>query len=174
MKKLTYLLISLAIVLGCSRSDKDEDHSKKNMVFGLPVDSANAFATRYNLVASEILQMPTPIQAFAIRSQDLLQVLGLPVKKTKYPYARIYIGLDSHQNFRAFLVPVEMGDRGYPGKDVIPEGDYQNGWLGESSPNQVAKGKYVFDFTMPCPSSCDTDSPILLPGKDKTTISYKH
>lgn len=99
-----------------------------------------------------------PIRAFTIRSIDLLEVMGLPIDSLqlssaiKYEHARIYLGLDSNNQFKLYLTPVvnaqlsETNPKG--GQDVFLRGAFQ-GTTGE-----VQEGEYVMDFSAPCPKTC--------------------
>lgn len=107
-----------------------------------------------------------PVNAFTIRVDDFLEVIGytreqiaqLPAPATPHSHARMYMGYDSVAGYKLYLVPVDGANLNppvKPGLDVIPSGEYQ-GLPGE----KPSIGEYVYDLIAPCPSSCDTTSPL--------------
>lgn len=106
----------------------------------------------------ELTKDLVPIRAFTIRSIDLLEVMGLPIDSLqlssaiKYNHARIYLGLDSNNQFKLYLTPVvnaelsEANPKG--GQDLFLSGSFK-GATGE-----VQEGEYVMDFSAPCPKTC--------------------
>ncbi|WP_316839804.1 hypothetical protein [Pedobacter gandavensis] len=91
------------------------------------------------------------LKAFTIHSVELLEAMGIDYTSIlpQYPSVRVYIGKkdgDEDEAFKLFLVPVDEN-----GKDVILKGPFKN---------LLATDEYVFDFTMPCPNTCDDSSPL--------------
>lgn len=108
-----------------------------------------------------------PVNAFTIRVEDFLEVIGytreqianLPAAATPHSHARMYMGYDSVAGYKLYLVPVDGANLTPPtivaGTDKIPNGDYQG-----LPTDRVATGNFVYDLVAPCPSSCDTTSPL--------------
>lgn len=165
MKTPFYIFLLLLFALACSQS---EDLSKTGTdeydtaEYALSLDSAREFVQRYDKASFKIFHQPNPLRAFTIKSEDLLEALGAPVTKTKYDHVRLYIGLDGKHRFRAFLTPVLNADldKKVAGRDTVFNGHYRDGWTRLEANALPKKGAYVLDFTMPCPSSCDTESDV--------------
>lgn len=86
-----------------------------------------------------------PTYAFLIVHADIMEALGLPPDvPCTYSQFRVYFGLmDAAHNYkmRLFVVPVDDD-----GADVFPV---------DSDGNEC-----VYDFNLPCPATCDVDSPL--------------
>lgn len=99
-----------------------------------------------------------PAMAHVIRSRELMKALGIKDHLPKYDGIRVYLGThfpDSidfkkdpeeflkHTKTRLYFVPVKKESGPVEFMDKIPgEGD----------------DRFVYDLTMPCPRSCDTES----------------
>lgn len=163
MKKVLYLMIGLVVALGCTREENANEEVKGVAEFALSLKDAKKYRANLNRVFKDSLS-DVYIRGYTIQSRELLLLLGLSEKtKVCYKHARIYLGVDDEGQFRAFLVPVAGADiaKQRPGKDIIPEGAYWRGLQGMGSPQE--EGQYVFDFTMPCPNSCDEGSELYNP-----------
>ncbi len=75
------------------------------------------------------------VKAHLIPEVDVTQLLAEPGVAN----IRAYIGIDENGVNKLMLVGVDA-----EGKDMIND----------------AEGQYIYDFTMPCPSTCDVDSPL--------------
>lgn len=75
------------------------------------------------------------VKAHLIPEIDVTQLLAEPGVAN----IRAYIGVDENGVNKLMLVGVDAD-----GKDMIND----------------AEGQYIYDFTMPCPSTCDVDSPL--------------
>lgn len=120
--------------------------------FRVPLPEAKENIRRYNDRCAELLGT-VPIKAYTIHAEDLMEVLGIPSSEPpiyKYSHIRAYLGLDSLNNFKLYLTPVEganlSADPKVAGTDVI---------LTDESGMQ-----YVLDLNAPCPATCDLTSPL--------------
>ena len=90
------------------------------------------------------------IKAYAIDKQELLDVIA----ENKMDAMRIYFGLDPDGKERMFLVAAEkIKDKDgnvLEIKDLIDE-----------DPADGNDGHFVYDFTNPCPATCDENSPLM-------------
>ncbi|AWI25777.1 hypothetical protein [Flavobacterium pallidum] len=77
----------------------------------------------------------SPVKAYLIPEADITQLMAEPEVQD----VRAYMGIDGNGVSKMMLVGVDKS-----GNDLI---DYNN-------------GLYVYDFTMPCPTTCDTSSPL--------------
>jgi hypothetical protein len=115
--------------------------SSSNLV---PLDTAQECIRRYiDRIASKEVN---PTYAFLIVHADIMQALGAtePLPGMDFGRFRVYFGLSSEElNFkmRLFLVPVDDS-----GHDILPV-DGQGHMC-------------VYDFNLPCPNTCDVDSPL--------------
>lgn len=75
------------------------------------------------------------IKAFLIPNVDITQLLA----EKGVQDVRAYVGIDENDEQKLMLVGVDEN-----GNDLIDE----------------ANGKIIFDFTKPCPSECDINSPL--------------
>lgn len=164
MKKVFYLLGCITLLSACTQKEKTETSTTTAQEatvaeYALPLDTAIAYAKRYNYMANKVLKDPAPIRAYTIRAADLLEAMGLPlnyVDSAMYDHVRVYIGMDANNKFRLLLTPVENADiaNGKAGDDVILKGPFSSG--NATSGDPVMQGQYVMDFTGPCPNSCST------------------
>jgi hypothetical protein len=165
-----YLSICLLLMMGCqpttnsvestaSMEATEVDDNQKSL-YAVPLSKAIDDIGRFDSLSTEYLQQ-IPIKAFTIRSIDFLEAMGVSnTTPTKYTHVRIYLGMDSSNNYKLFLTPVKGAKLSskipVAGKDVILNGPYQ-GKVGEL---QDTNGSYVLDFSQPCPSACDDGSPL--------------
>jgi hypothetical protein len=75
------------------------------------------------------------VKAHLIPEVDITQLLAEP----GITNVRAYIGIDDTGMHKLMLVGVDAN-----GKDMIND----------------ATGQYIYDFTMPCPTTCDENSPL--------------
>jgi len=163
--------IFLITVVSCQTTTSSDTTSSKEekdfeivdtdpSMFAVSLSEAEKNIKFYDKVSKEALGVD-PIRAFTIRSIDVIEAIGMPMKNlkdAKYRHLRVYMGLDSAtQEFKVYLTPVEGArlSQGKPGKDVILDGPYKgNGELADGD------GPYVMDFSQPCPNACDDGSPL--------------
>ncbi len=128
-------------------------------MYAISYDTALKDMNYYDSLSKATLGVD-PVRAFTIRSVDLVESIGLPVKylkKAKYSHVRIYMGLDeSTREFKIFLTPVEGANlsKGIAGKDVILDGPYTGARDGVRDGIGDGDGQYVLDFSKPCPATC--------------------
>ncbi len=100
-----------------------------------------------------------PLKAFMVRGVDLLQALdlGCLIPKdskvfTDTTAVRMYIGLDSLNNFKLFIVDVDGASfsKGIAGKDRF--------FNMKTGAKTLTSDPGVLDFNQPCPNTCDTKS----------------
>lgn len=87
--------------------------------------------------------IPNPVYAFIIVHADIIHALEVDGEVTaSFGRFRGYIGVDEPDGngWRLLVVPVDIN-----GDDVIP---YSNGQA------------IVYDFNLPCPATCDVNSPL--------------
>lgn len=167
MKTSLYLFIGLCVAMSCTQKESNNETPTDNIAsYAISLDSAAIYIKNYSDSTKRYFKEP-PIQAFTIRAEDLLEALGVQSnQKVKYEYARIYLGLDFNNKFRAFLTPVDSADidKHLAGKDIILKGRYSHrkaDGIDDGAGLTVQEGEYVMDFTGPCPNSCPSDSPLL-------------
>lgn len=99
------------------------------------------------------------IKAFFIPLEDLLHVTELAKNDSKHDVAglRLYFRLENKDDdlsaLKAMIVPVVYGT---PDIAEAPLLD----WPRLRQPNTLAGDSLVFDFTKPCPTECDSYSPL--------------
>lgn len=104
-------------------------------------------------------------KAFTIEHADLLQLFGFP-DPTDFPAAdhfRIYLGLTTPDSgnpsgFKTYCVPLRANENGdnseiFPVGEVIVDGVIVSGV------------QYVYDFSLPCPNTCDRQSYLFQAGE---------
>lgn len=77
----------------------------------------------------------TNVIAFFIPEIDLTQVMA----ERETVNVRTYLGIDENNSTKLMIVGVDKN-----GNDLIDD----------------TKGQYIYDFTRPCPSDCDINSPL--------------
>ena len=80
----------------------------------------------------------TTVKAFLIPEEDTVQLYNEPLVES----IRAYLGVDAKGVAHLMLVGVDAN-----GKDMI----------------DATKGWYIYDFTKPCPNTCDPTSPLFIP-----------
>jgi hypothetical protein len=159
----TAAIMCLIATQSCNNAEKTEtkteEQPKKEAVTSnllkssvrVPLKDAQDNIVRFNNMCLEKFGS-VPIRAYTIHAADLLEVLGLDVSDTtkcKYKYARAYLGLDSSNDFKLYLTPIDSADLSSSpkkaGKDVILKDK---------------DGSYVLDLNAPCPMTCDFTSPL--------------
>lgn len=81
---------------------------------------------------------PDMVKAFRIEVDEINQILATP----NIAYVRAYMGYDEDTKMeKLMLVPVDANN-----KDLIND--------------NPSSDSCVYDFTLPCPSTCDLDSPL--------------
>lgn len=162
------VLCSLLIAQACKTEVKTEvKEENKETVFPhrlltssyqVPLSVAQDNIQRYTDKCSEVLGI-VPIKAYTIHAEDLMEVLGIPdtTKIYKYDHVRAYLGLDTLNQFKLYLTPVEGADLSavpkIAGTDVILK--------------NAEGAQYVLDLNAPCPATCDITSPLYYTKMDK-------
>lgn len=174
MKNLLRAIALLAIISSCQPTTNTEAAAEEPTfeiidtdpsMFAIGLDTAVANIEYYDKVVKEVLGID-PIRAFTIRSVDLAEAIGLDtkyLKKAEYRHVRIYMGLDSAKSeFKIYLTPVKGAklSAGVPGTDVILDGPYSGDKKDTMDGLGDGDGPYVLDFSQPCPSACDPNSPL--------------
>jgi hypothetical protein len=90
------------------------------------------------------------INAYAIDKQELLDVIA----ENEMDAMRVYFGLDKDGKERMFLVAAEKIKDKF-GKVILIKD------LIDEDPLDGNSGHYVYDFTAPCPNTCDDESPLM-------------
>ncbi len=154
------LMLSLMITQSCKTEVKTEDKKEvktetKRLLtssYQVPLAVAQDNIQRYTNKCFEALGI-VPIKAYTIHAEDLMEVLGIPEtdpKIYKYDHVRAYLGLDTLNQFKLYLTPVEGANLSavpkIAGNDVILKN-------AEGAP-------YVLDLNAPCPATCDLTSPL--------------
>jgi hypothetical protein len=107
----------------------------------IKLDSAVSYTAGWRRMAKERLDPEDYIKAFLIPMTDFTNILAEGAVSV-----RAYLGNNEETGEKKLLLVGVDAD----GNDMI---DYD-------------AGKYVFDFTTPCPAMCDKNSPLnSLPGK---------
>lgn len=75
------------------------------------------------------------VKAFLIPAEDITQLMDEPQVQD----VRAYVGIDDEGEHHLMLVGTDRD-----GRDLINENEKQ----------------YIYDFTMPCPNTCDPGSPL--------------
>ncbi len=158
--------ICLMAMVSCNNNAKNEGKNHEQPTKGIPplnalkssvrvpLQTAQNNIHRYDELCLKTFQT-VPVRAYTIHSEDLLEVLGVPVSDSsmcKYKYARAYLGLDSANNFKLYLTPVEGADL-----DAVPKN------AGKDVILKDEMGPYVLDLNAPCPMTCDQTSPLYTP-----------
>jgi hypothetical protein len=101
------------------------------------------------------------VHAFAIDRQELIDIINEAPKEVDV--VRVYFGMDEHGYEKMFLVAAKKelisGIDGEDDKEVVFIKD-----LIDANSETKADGTeefYVYDFTNPCPPTCDPDSPLM-------------
>lgn len=155
------VVCALMITQACKTEVKKEEKKEETPVmphrllvssYQVPLAVAQDNIERYTNKCGEVLGI-VPIKAYTIHAEDLMEVLGIPEDSTKiykYDHVRAYLGLDTLNQFKLYLTPVEGANLSaspkIAGTDVIlknPEG-----------------APYVLDLNAPCPATCDLTSPL--------------
>jgi len=114
---------------------------------GIPEAVGVTYTTNYRTYISGIDQNPDYIHAFNIPMQDIASLADF----TKCTSVRAYLGMSDPTDIstlKLVLVPVDNTNT-----DVlsIPVPDGSGGLVDQSS---------IYDFTSPCPTICDINSPL--------------
>jgi hypothetical protein len=95
------------------------------------------------------------IKAYFVDVEELLDV----IKEGNMDAMRIYFGLEEDGTEKMFLVAAERiyNDKGETTevRDLIDEDTYDADGLMDGD------GHFVYDFTTPCPATCDEKSPLM-------------
>lgn len=95
------------------------------------------------------------IKAYFVDVEELMDV----IKEAGMDAMRIYFGLEEDGTEKLFLVAAERvyNDKGETIKviDLIDEDSYDSETYSDSD------NHFVYDFTNPCPATCDEDSPLM-------------
>lgn len=162
-------LIALLAIQSCNNTTKVEVKTPEQKVvqkerlltssYRVPLAIAQEDIQRYNNKCSELFGM-VPIRAYTINAEDLMEVLGIPTTDPviyKYNHVRAYMGLDTLNNFKLYLTPVEGANL-----TVVPK---------VAGTDVILKDKdgmsYVLDLNAPCPATCDTSSPLYYESSSK-------
>ncbi|KAF2517460.1 hypothetical protein E0W68_10840 [Flavobacterium salilacus subsp. salilacus] len=81
------------------------------------------------------------VHAFLIPKEDLTELLSEGVDAV-----RAYLGVDEHDEEKLMIVGTKYNAATDTYVDMTPE--------------RVVHSGYIYDFTRPCPPSCDTSSPL--------------
>jgi hypothetical protein len=114
---------------------------------GIPEATAITYTTNYRNYISGIDKNPDYIHAFNIPMSDIVSLADF----TKCPSVRAYLGMSDPTDvstLKLVLVPVDTLNN-----DIlsIPVTNGSGAIVDQSS---------IYDFTSPCPSICDIDSPL--------------
>ncbi|MEQ8473342.1 MAG: hypothetical protein RIC35_19250 [Marinoscillum sp.] len=166
-----FILVLMVLTMSCTPESqvpelkKLTDETSDTSLFAVSVsqfetDTANFAAKSRMIFDTALVNDPVPIKAFTIHAADLLEAMGLPpnvqcTDSLKYTYARIYLGLNSNNEFKLYMTPVVDAklSQNIGGKDVIRNGPYEGNVAGVTT-GEVSNGSYVMDFTSPCPKTC--------------------
>lgn len=116
--------------------------SNEDPIKTIPLTEAQGLIRNYkDFIAAN--SIPNPVYAFLIVHADIMQALELDgTPGASFERFRGYMGVDdpSGSGWRLLVVPVDAN-----GDDVIP---YKAGQA------------IVYDFNLPCPATCDVNSPL--------------
>jgi hypothetical protein len=107
-----------------------------------------------------------PINAYTIHAEDLVAALGWPkmnMDSVKYKYVRAYLGLNSNNEFKLYIVPVFGADLSNPDKSKWIGGDdvfFDSTGTGIPSKKGLKSSEdegYVLDLNAPCPNTCASE-----------------
>lgn len=101
----------------------------------ITLETAQEWASRWNKKTGSY-ERHHHLKAFFIPGIDLTQVIGETGEKN----VRAYIGVDENDVERLMIVGVDAD-----GNDMIDD----------------AKGFYIYDFSEPCPSTCNKKAPFI-------------
>ena len=95
------------------------------------------------------------IKAYFVDVEELMDI----IKEGQMDAMRIYFGLDEDGNEKLFLVAAERinNEKGetIKVKDLIDKDTYDDEDMVDGD------GHFVYDFSSPCPATCDEDSPLM-------------
>ena len=162
--------IPLIMIMSCqTQVSSDANSSEEDLSYNIQDTQAAMYAISYDTALRDMNYYDSlskaalgvdPIRAFTIRSVDLVESIGLPVKylkKAEYTHVRVYMGLDpTTKEFKIFLTPVEGANlsKGIAGTDVILEGPYKGNRQDVADGLNDGVGQYMLDFSAPCPTTC--------------------
>lgn len=166
------VLCSLLIAQACKTEVKTEEKKEEKAVpvtrlltssYQVPLAVAQANIQHYTEKCGEVLGI-VPIKAYTIHAEDLMEVLGIPdTLACKYSHVRAYLGLDTLNQFKLYLTPVEGANLAaspkIAGNDVILK--------------NAEGAQYVLDLNAPCPATCDITSPLYYDNISKKDIVIK-
>lgn len=169
------VLCALLIAQACKtevKTEVKEEKKAENTVpltrllqssFQVPLSVAQDNIDRYTKKCSEVLGI-VPIKAYTIHAEDLMEVLGIPdTASYKYHHVRAYLGMDTLNQFKLYLTPVEGANLG-----VVPK------IAGTDVILKNAEGaQYVLDLNAPCPATCDITSPLYYDNISKNHDAVK-
>lgn len=124
----------------------------------IPLPTAIAEAGHWRTYCKKLLgdeKLPV-IKAFFVPLADLMEVVDLAKKDSGHEVAglRLYFRLESEhktlKDIKAMAVPVVYTDDPECLKD----------WVELQNTDSAAGSSLVFDFTKPCPTECDKQSPL--------------
>lgn len=181
-KHLFPLLLAAAAVTTLSACNSEATpaaavvHEQKNNI-----DSLGAVLTGYETAIGDIDRLASfqdsifqkvVITAYTIRAVDLFGALGMPGSYVdssicKYKYARVYLGMDSLNTFKLYMVPVVDAnlDSAYGGRDIHL--DSLGRAIHQTDITAGEADEYVFDLNAPCPNTCAVNGPQILHAKAK-------
>lgn len=167
------VLCSLLIAQACKTEVKTEEKKEEKTTvpvtrlltssYQVPLSVAQANIQHYTEKCGEVLGI-VPIKAYTIHAEDLMEVLGIPdTLLCKYSHVRAYLGLDTLNQFKLYLTPVEGANLAavpkIAGNDVILK--------------NAEGAEYVLDLNAPCPATCDITSPLYYDNIGKKDIVGK-
>lgn len=101
----------------------------------ITLEQAQEWATRWKAEGATFLAK-NQLKAFLIPGIDVTQVIS-----EECVDVRSYLGLDSSDEPHLVIVGVDVN-----GNDMIDD----------------SKGWYIYDFSQPCPNTCDVNSPLFI------------
>ena len=120
--------------------------NQKKIINSIPLKTAQKWAKRWRKQEGTY-NKHHKLNAFLIPKIDLLEVLSENVDAV-----RAYIGIDDNGVEKLMIVGTKLNPITGIYEDIITS-------LGENSDGSAEDG--IYDFTKPCPSTCDPESPML-------------
>jgi hypothetical protein len=181
MKKTLYPVltaISLVVLTACSNEPSAKEkpaeeksgasapvrasHVEENTMVRVPLTEAMGNVARYDSVSSAVfgsMGAAVPLKAYTVHAADLFESLGMPASYVDsavcvYHHVRVYLGLDSANNFKLYFTPVT----GASLSDSRPSAGTDYFLTDERGM------RYVMDLNAPCPNTCDVTSPLYNPN----------
>lgn len=162
-----FFIVTIVLAVLLYQAYNKECNPCKNRTNPPPMETLSlktaAKATKHFREVCESAKIGNPIKAFMVRGVDLMQALDLGCMLPKDAAAaaaftdttavRMYLGLDSLNNFKLFVVDVDGASfsKSIPGKDRFFN-------TKTSAKTLTSSNSGVLDFNTPCPNTCDQSS----------------